>query len=189
MAANAALLYLGLVHAPVVNKRGKEVITSVTNLDIHDIARSCRTFGVAEFFLINPLKAQKALADRILHYWQQDQGNAYNPDRSDALKVATWAFTIEEAVAAIKAKTGQDPAIIVTSAHPAPQTINAADLGRQLDKRPGFLLFGTGWGLAPSVINQATYRLAPITYPASDYNHLSVRAAVAIYLDRIRQGR
>ena len=189
MTAQPPTLYLGLVHAPVVNKRGQEIITSVTNLDIHDIARSCRTFGVAQFFLINPLTAQKALAARILNYWHQDQGNAYNPDRSDALKLATWAYTIEEAVGMIEAHCGQRPVIVVTSAHPAEQTIAAGALAAYLDNRPCFLLFGTGWGLAPSVVEKADYRLAPIAYPASGYNHLSVRAAVAIYLDRIRQGR
>jgi hypothetical protein len=182
-------LYLGLAHAPVVNKRGQEVITSITNLDIHDIARSCRTFGVEQFFLINPLAAQKALVERILTYWHQDQGNAYNPDRSDALKVVSWAFTIEEATAQIAQSCGQRPLIVVTSAHPSSATIAAADLRGHLDNRPCFLLFGTGWGLAPSVMEKADLRLAPIAYPASDYNHLSVRAAVAIYLDRIRQGR
>jgi len=182
-------LYVGLVHAPVVNKRGQEVITSVTNLDIHDIARSCRTFGVERFFLINPLHAQQTLANRILNYWQQDQGNAYNPDRSDALKSVVWAFTIEEAVEMIRSEQGNAPAVAVTSAQFEKDTIDAQDLAEKTAPRPVLLLFGTGWGLAPSVSEKATWRLRPITYPASGYNHLSVRSAVAIYLDRIRQGR
>ncbi|MBP5296408.1 MAG: RNA methyltransferase [Bacteriovoracaceae bacterium] len=185
----ALTIYVGLVHAPVVNKRGQEVITSITNLDIHDIARSCRTFGVEKFFLINPLYAQQTLAQRILAYWQQDQGNAYNPDRSDALKKVVWAFTIEEAVAAIKEEQGESPAIVVTSAQFAENTVAAADLPSLAAPRPILLLFGTGWGLAPSVSEAADWRLQPITYPTSGYNHLSVRSAVAIYLDRIRQGR
>ena len=182
-------IYVGLVHAPVVNKRGDQVITSITNLDIHDIARSCRTFGVEKFFLINPLHAQQTLANRILTYWQQDQGNAYNPDRSDALRKVAWAFTIEEAVEDIKASENTPPAIVVTSAQFAENTILAADLAHKVGEKPVLLLFGTGWGLAPSVSEKATWRLQPITYPASGYNHLSVRSAVAIYLDRIRQGR
>ena len=188
-ALNSLVLYVGLVHAPVVNKRGKEVVTSVTNLDIHDIARSCCTFGVEKFFLINPLHAQQTLANRILTYWQQDQGNAYNPDRSAALKKVAWAFTIEDAVKEIAAEQGTAPAVVVTSAQFTQNTILAQDLAAKVNQQPVLLLFGTGWGIAPRVAALAHWRLAPISYGPSGYNHLSVRSAVAIYLDRIRQGR
>ena len=59
-------IYLGLVHHPINNKRGDVVTTSVTNLDIHDIARSCRTFGMKKYFIVTPLKAQHGLVKRIL---------------------------------------------------------------------------------------------------------------------------
>ena len=52
------------------------------------------------------------------------------------------------------------------------------------DGRPIVLMFGTAWGLAPELLEQATYRLAPIQ-GTGDYNHLAVRSAVAIILDRI----
>jgi hypothetical protein len=36
-------LYLALLHYPVYDKDHKIVTTSITNMDIHDIARSART--------------------------------------------------------------------------------------------------------------------------------------------------
>lgn len=53
-------LFLGLVHYPIKNKSGEIITTSVTNMDIHDISRSCRTFGVERYYIISPLKAKKS---------------------------------------------------------------------------------------------------------------------------------
>ncbi len=46
------------------------------------------------------------------------------------------------------------------------------------------LLFGTAWGLADEVMDMADYLLDPVE-GYTDYNHLSVRSAVAIILDRL----
>jgi tRNA (guanine37-N1)-methyltransferase len=51
------------------------------------------------------------------------------------------------------------------------------------EERPFLLLFGTGHGLAQEVLERADLALPPIR-PGS-YNHLSVRAACAIILDRL----
>ena len=91
-------IYLGLVHHPVKNKNGVEITTSVTNLDVHDISRSCRTYGIKKYFIITPVQAQKELLDTIFGHWKQDEANAYNPDRFDALSVASWAPSVEKAL-------------------------------------------------------------------------------------------
>ena len=78
-------MYLGLVHHPIVDKRGDTVTTSVTNLDIHDIARSARTFGFDGYFIVTPIEKQHQLVKTILDHWNTDHGTAYNPDRKDAL--------------------------------------------------------------------------------------------------------
>jgi hypothetical protein len=52
------------------------------------------------------------------------------------------------------------------------------------NRLPYLLIFGTGWGIAPEVVRNADYRLEPIR-GTDDYNHLAVRSAVAIILDRI----
>jgi tRNA (guanine37-N1)-methyltransferase len=45
------------------------------------------------------------------------------------------------------------------------------------------MLFGTGQGLSQSLIERCDYLLLPID-GFSEFNHLSVRSAVAIVLDR-----
>ena len=52
------------------------------------------------------------------------------------------------------------------------------------DEVPCMILLGTGWGLADAVFARSDLVLEPIP-GRDDYNHLSVRAASAIMLDRI----
>ena len=54
-------LYIALVHYPIRNKRGEVVTTSVTNLDIHDIARTARTYNYKKYFIVTPVKKQHDL--------------------------------------------------------------------------------------------------------------------------------
>lgn len=181
-------LYLGLVHHPISNKRGDVVTTSVTNLDIHDIARSCRTFGVSKYFIITPLEAQHELVNRILGHWKEDNANAYNPDRQNALSIAQLENSVADAAAKIEEIEGKKPLITVTGAGFQEFSGTADDLREKMkiDNVPCLLLFGTGWGLHASVVESADYKLDPILSNVGDgYNHLSVRSAVAIYLDRL----
>ena len=57
----------------------------------------------------------------------------------------------------------------------------------QESEKPTLLLFGTGHGMAPEVIERADIRLPAIESPQEigGYNHLSVRAAVVVILDRL----
>lgn len=182
-------LYVGLVHHPINNKKGEIVTTSVTNLDIHDISRSCKTFGVKNYFLVTPLKAQHELVNRILGHWEEDKANVYNPDRSEALSIAKLVNSIEEASLDIKNIEGVMPKIIVTGANFKTHNAAPSDLRQKilLDSSPYLLLFGTGWGLHSSITDHADYKLAPILGASEDgYNHLSVRSAVAIYLEKLK---
>ena len=181
-------LYLGLVHHPINNKLGELVTTSVTNLDIHDISRSCRTFGVKKYFLITPFIAQRELVNSILGHWETDGANSYNPDRQDALSIARAVDSIDSAIAQITKIEGQAPLIAVTGANFEAFDGDVSQLTKKLEvgKMPCFLLFGTGWGLHPIALEKAHFKLSPIVSKNSDgYNHLSVRSAVAIYLDRL----
>jgi hypothetical protein len=181
-------LYLGLVHHPIRNKLGELVTTSVTNLDIHDISRSCRTFGVKKYFLVTPFMAQQELVNSILGHWEQDFANAYNPDRQDALAIARVVDSIDTAISEITNIEGQKPLIVVTGANFDSFDGDTTALTKKLEigNMPCFLLFGTGWGLHPIALEKAQYKLSPIVSKNSDgYNHLSVRSAVAIYLDRL----
>jgi hypothetical protein len=180
--------YLLLVHHPIINKRGDIVTTSVTNLDIHDIARSARTFGFEGYFIITPVKKQHELISSILDHWNTDTANQYNPDRQSALTFIQVADSIEAAQKKIEERHGMKTYKVVTGANFKEYNGVESDLCNQLsvDKRPMMLIFGTGWGLHASVIEQADFKLEPIFGSSEDgYNHLSVRSAVAIYCDRI----
>lgn len=184
-------LYLGLVHHPIRNKRDQLVTTSVTNLDIHDIARSSRTFGVKKYFIVTPLEAQHKLVGRILGHWEEDKSGAYNPDRQDALAITKVINSVEDAMVEIEAIEGKKPLLVVTGANFETWEQDAYELGRQMkiDNMPIFLIFGTGWGIHASLLEKADIRLKPLHGASEDgYNHLSVRSAVAIYLDRLTQG-
>ncbi len=180
--------YLGLIHYPILGRKDEIITTSVTNLDIHDIARSARTFGFKKYFIVTPVKKQQALVQNILDHWNTDVSNSYNPDRSSALSFIELRDTIQMAIDRIKELEGQEPIIVVTGANFKQDTVSESELRAKLkvDNRPMFLIFGTGWGLHASVVDSADYLLNPILGSAEDdYNHLSVRSAVAIYCDRL----
>jgi hypothetical protein len=78
--------------------------------------------------------------------------------------------------------------VIATSAREVEgsQAVTFSELRRSgaADDRPVLLLFGTGWGLANRAFALVDHRLPPIR-GRSEFNHLSVRSAVAIVLDRL----
>ena len=179
-------VYLGLVHYPIYNKRGAIVCTAITNFDIHDIARAARTYGLKRYFIIHPQESQAELAKKIVAYWQEGYGGTYNPDRSEALSILEVVQNIETAIAEIRDIEGQEPIVATTDAGIFPNNTSYTKLREKIEtgNQPCLLLFGTGWGMEKSLVKQFDYILEPI-YGPCDYNHLSVRAAVAIILDRL----
>jgi hypothetical protein len=178
-------LYVALVHFPVVNRKGEIIAAAVTNLDLHDIARASRTFGVSCFFAVTPLADQMVFAERIVAHWTRGPGAGHIPDRRRAMELVRVTQSIDAAVDTVTAIEGQRPGLVATCAQTHPQAIDYAALRGLLGgERPHLVLFGTAWGLAPEVIAAADHVLAPIT-GVSDYNHLSVRSAAAIVLDRL----
>ncbi len=179
-------LYLGLVHYPIYNKRMKVIATAVTNFDIHDIARTARTYDVKKYFLIHPQKTQEEIIKKIIGYWQQGYGRIYNPDRSEALDRVAYVTDIAAAVGEVRRQTGKEPVTITTDARVYPNTISykaARDMLQNCD-RPLLVLFGTGFGMEKETMAAFDYILEPV-YGPSNYNHLCVRSAVAIILDRL----
>ena len=174
-----------LLHHPVVDKNGETITAAVTSLDLHDIARASKTYGVKAFYVVTPLEDQQVLVQRIIGHWVTGTGAKYNPDRKAALALIQLKPSLKDVLAEMEAATGQRPNVVVTSAR-----MNNSDLSypaiRELanGQRPILLLFGTAWGLAPEVIKTADYRLSPISGNGA-YNHLAVRSAVSIILDRI----
>jgi len=183
-------LYVALLHDAVYDKNRQTVTTSVTTLDVPDIARSCRTYGVRAFYVVTPIDAMRGLTRRIMAHWQGGFGSRYNPNRSEALELVRLERTLEGVEIDIEAETGALPVLTATSARSLPGGIGYAALREELDQstRPYLLMFGTGWGLTAQVVDRATRVLEPVTGPGA-YNHLSVRAAASIILDRLRGKR
>jgi hypothetical protein len=187
-------VYVVLLHHPVLNKNGEIVTTAVTNMDIHDIARSARTYGVRRFFVVTPVRALRALAEKIIEHWEIGFGSTYNTTRKDALQLVAIEPDLDGALALIERESGARPVVVVTSARRETGSIGFEALRGRLredggaDRRPYALVFGTGWGLAPEVLQRADLRLEPL-HGRTDYNHLSVRAAAAIILDRLLSPR
>ena len=179
-------VYLGLLHYPIYNKNNEIVTTAVTNFDIHDIARSARTYDIMRYFVIHPLDSQIELVHEILNYWRQGYGAQYNPDRHDALSLVETVRSIEDCVKQIIIEQGCPPYIVTTDARKFSNSISYRSLREKIlvDDRPCLLLFGTGWGIERSVMEQFDYILEPV-YGSGEYNHLCVRAAVSIILDRL----
>lgn len=183
-------LHAALLHYPVYNKKKQVINTSLTNLDLHDIARASRTYALTGYYLIQPIESQRQLMGDLLAHWQSGFGAAYNPDRQEALSLVRILPQFEDAVADIAAKFGGRPRIIVTGAGLSGDIIGYRRLRRLMETEGGdyLLVFGTGWGLAPEITDTADFRLSPI-YGLNGYNHLSVRSAAAIILDRLMGDR
>jgi len=183
-------LYVALVHHPVYDKHRNTVTTAVTNIDVHDIARSCRTYGVKSFYVVTPVDAMRGLVRKIMRHWQEGFGSHYNPNRKEALDLVRLERTLEGVEIDIEEESGSTPKVIVSSARSLPDSLSFDELAREIkaSHRPYLLLLGTGWGLADDVVRRADGCLEPIAGPTG-YNHLSVRAAAAIILDRLRGTR
>lgn len=172
-----------LAHHPVLDRQGAVVTTAITNLDLHDIARSGFTFGLSDFFVAHPVAAQRELANRVKEHWTLGSGARRIPDRKPPMECLR---VVESLDAALEALGGAE--VWTTSAQPAPEsTAYAAARARLAEPgAPVLLVFGTGWGLAPELLARALVRLQPIESPRPDgYNHLSVRAAAAISFYRL----
>jgi len=184
----AARTYVLLLHHPVYNREGRVVTTAVTNLDIHDIARSSRTYGLGGYFVVTPVELQRKLVLDVIAHWQRDFAEAVEP-RRQALELVRVAPSLAAAVEQISRAHDEPPLLAATAAQPAADTVDWRRW-RELSAaqtRPVGLVFGTGWGLTEEVFERAEIRLAPI-WGRTDYNHLSVRSAVAVALDRLFGG-
>jgi hypothetical protein len=189
MNSYSANVTVALVHHPVVDKNGQTIAAAVTSLDLHDIARACKTFGVEAFYVVTPLEDQQDLVRQIIVHWVTGVGAGYNPDRRSALGLIRLKSSLAEVMDECRDAVGRKPCMVVTSARMEKSDLTCPELKRMVrEDRPVMLVFGTAWGLAPEVVREADFRLAPIA-GAGDYNHLAVRSAVAIILDRIAGGR
>ncbi|MDO4541681.1 MAG: tRNA (guanosine(37)-N1)-methyltransferase TrmD [Bacillota bacterium] len=179
-------VYVALVHYPVLDPKGRVIATSVTNLDIHDIARLSATYGVEGYYLIQPGEEQKHLVEQLISYWTKGHGSKVNPDRKFALDKVKVVDSLAEAAEDIQKQKSEAPISVATSAKPRPGVIGYNELSDKMERDDNqyLLIFGTGHGLADEILDRADYVLKPIE-GAGEYNHLSVRSAVSIVIDRL----
>lgn len=179
---------LALVHHPVLDAGKAVVTTAVTNLDVHDLSRSGRAYGCSDVFIVHPIEAQRTLVERIRDHWLHGSSGKRIPDRREAIELVRSVVSIEDAITAMGGRGEVELWMTAARVTGAPPTTFA--VAREAMRAPGkpvLLVFGTGWGLAPSLVADADVMLEPIRAGLeTGYNHLSVRAACAIALDRLR---
>lgn len=179
---------IALVHYPVVDGKSALVTTTVTNLDVHDLARSARTFGCASYFVVHPVEAQRTLVERIREHWTTGSSATRIPTRKEALSLLRTVPTLESVYASFGGRGEVE--VWATAARASREPLGFPEARARLEQpgKPVVILFGTGWGLAPEVVEAVDALLPPLGARAGrgdGYKHLSVRAACAIALDRL----
>jgi hypothetical protein len=181
-------LHVALVHYPITDKIGNAVCTSITNLDLHDISRAGTTYAVETVWLVHPYEAQQRFIRRVIRHWTQGWGANYNPSRKESLARTELVYDLGEVIRQIEAREGRRPFTVGTHAAQVANSVSYAHVRAELEHdpaQPWLVVFGTGWGLHPEMMEQLDYMLDPIWGPC-EWNHLSVRAAIGIILDRLR---
>jgi tRNA (guanine37-N1)-methyltransferase len=179
--------YIAIMHTDVKLKVEGVGNTSIASLDIHDAARASITYGIKNLFIVSPLQDQQEILRTFLKFWGSEIGKKYNESRQQAVSCVRPVFSFQEMIETInKQENMKAPIIITTSA----QNIK---YGKQIDfysqgevwqhDRPVLFLFGTGQGLSEKILEKSDYSLLPIS-GLTEYNHLSVRSAISIVLDR-----
>ncbi len=179
--------YVALMHTDIVLKEGRIGTTSITSIDVHDIARSSATYGLKNYFVVTPIKDQQMLVQTMLDFWHaKEVGGEYNKHRHEAVELVRLQNSLDAVVADIEKKEGKLPIIVGTSARLEVDkkmlTYHQQDIVWQHD-RPVLFLFGTGHGMSQNLLDRCDYMLQPLN-GYSDFNHLSVRSAAAIVFDK-----
>jgi hypothetical protein len=179
-------LFVALIHYPVLNRNGRIVTSAITSLDLHDIARSARTYGVRAMYVVHPVAEQREFALRVLDHWRLDYGRLYDSRRREALDLVEVVEDLEAALKAAEMMARAVPLLVYTSAR-ASGGVSYEELRSKVHSTAGppiMLMFGTGFGLAPAMRERADIVLNAVRGPG-EYNHLSVRAAASVILDRL----
>ena len=175
---SAGRIAVALVHYPVLNRKGETSVTAITTLDVHDFARSCAFYGVEPVYLVHPATGMRAMVEEMLDYWLQGAGAGRNPSRGETLKSLRLVESLEEARDEGEYQLWYTSADADDEASLAPEKLNEIQ-GRHL------IVFGTGSGLDRTALPEPNGWLSPIK-GIGRVRHLSVRAALAIYLDRLQ---
>jgi tRNA (guanine37-N1)-methyltransferase len=179
-------VYVLQLHHPVLDKSGRKSTTAITGMDLHDIARACRTYGVKKYVVVTPLKSQRELIKKVASHWVSGYGAEFNPDRAEAMRKIKTSGALRQALEWIESKEKTFPFTIATTAKERSGTTSWVTLKERVlrEGRPVAFMFGTGWGLGDETFASSDSVMSPISGGWDGYNHLSVRSAVSITLDR-----
>jgi len=173
----ATKIAVALVHHPVINRKGESSTTSITPMDVHDFARSCAFYGIETVYLVHPAKGMQSMVHDLTGYWQTGEGGERNAGRKQVLQSIRVVDSLEDA------QKEADYQLWMTSAGEVDGiVIEPAKLSKMQGNH--LIIFGTGWGLDVENLPKANGWLSPIK-GIGKVRHLSVRAALAIYLDRL----
>ena len=134
-------------------------------MDLHDIVRAGRTFGVRGYYVVTPFEDQVKLCGQITAHWTEGEGGRVNPSRKSALQRVRVVETFEDVLGQIEEERQQPVVKIATSAG-ASDTVRQVSCKRLKEELNGnashVLVFGTAWGLAEELIDRCDYILDPI---------------------------
>ncbi len=179
-------VYLVLLHYPVYNKNGEIIATSIVIHDIHDMARCARTYCLKKFYIVQPFEEERKIVERIKKFWNTT-GKDYNDNRAEAISIVEVRENFESVISEIENAEERRPLVVGTSAKErGVQKISFSSLSEVAESgTPVALVFGTGWGIAKEMEEKFDFFLPPIKGKNCGFNHLSVRSAAAIVLDRL----
>ncbi len=138
-------------------------------------------YDVGPVYIIHPAEAMHALVKDVAGYWLEGAGEARNPGRTESIRSLRLAKSLEEV---LEAETYR---LWYTSATP-PNGVSVNINKTPKIKGKHLIVFGTGSGLDYEAMPKPNGWLSPIE-GIGMVRHLSVRAALAIYLDRLTRER
>jgi len=169
---------VALLHYPVLNRHGETSTTAITAMDVHDFARTCSFYDVAPIYVVHPAAAMHAFVNDLMDHYKKGRGSEKNPARKTMLESICCVNSLQEVLAK------DDYQLWYTSAEMPDSDV--VDPSKLLEIKGNHLIvFGTGWGLDVQNLPSENGWLSPIE-GVGRVRHLSVRGALAIYLDRLR---
>ncbi len=124
--------YVMEVHYPVLDKRGEKSSTAITGMDLHDIARACRTYGIKKYLLVTPLAQQREMVKRIASHWTEGWGASYNQDRSEAFGTLKIFASVNRALKWVGEREKTEPFKIATTAKSVEGAVHWLSLKRRI---------------------------------------------------------
>ncbi|MBF0282297.1 MAG: hypothetical protein HQM07_07000 [Zetaproteobacteria bacterium] len=168
---------VALVHYPVLNPQGERATTAITAMDIHDFARTAAFYNVSPVYFVHPAAAMQSLFYDVQSHWLSGKAGVRNPARREMMRHLKMVDSLD-----VVLEDGPYQVWYTSANPPVSSCVKPESL---MDIAGNHLIvFGTGSGLDLSGLPDANGWLSALQGVGS-IRHLSVRAALSIYLDRL----